>query len=300
MTTNTLAKKSAVLEQKRIDNMQWSSLSGSSNLPTDNQADNTKSPLFYLDIVSIDHDKSDVYFVNNTDETLSFAAPYELMATDAECPEVMVAANPNAPERALTYTQILPYQGVRVARQPNTFAGADLNPFIMYTMSRSSKEMWGVWRFHIAKKELVNKRCPLLWSDINKPNNVIDAKKVVDPKERPLLPPVLPIRTALYEQWCDTYDRRRARLMVAVTDVIYRYDFGIIGCYYNDMWDEFSSEAAHLVELMIQKDAGDPDDVLTIMIAVYDAAFGKGMTKIPLVVAETIYHLWLRHKRWGI
>ena len=28
--------------------------------------------------------------------------------------------------------------------------------------------------------------------------------------------------------------------------MIYRYDFGIVGCYYNDTWDEYSSEAEQI------------------------------------------------------
>lgn len=294
MTTKTYAVESEILEQKRIDNMQWSGLS---SLPMDDKLPKAKFPLFYLDTVSINDDRSDVYFVNNTDETLSFVAPYELMATDVDYPEIIVPAKPSTLNSALTYTQILPYQGVRIARQHKTFDTDSLNQFIIYTVSRGNKEMWGVWRFNIVKKELMNKTCPLLWSDISKPDNVISAKKAIDPKERPILPPVLHIREALYEQWCDTYDSHRARFMVAITDVIYRYDFGIIGCYYNDMWDEFSVEAEHIVELLIREHVSNPNDVLTIVSAVYDASFGKGINKIPLVVAEQIYSLWLGHKR---
>lgn len=297
--TSTSTLENPLFKQKRIDNVQWAGISGLSSLPMDDKFIKAKTPLFYLNTVSIGNYESDVYFVNNTDETLSFVAPYQLMATDADCPDIIVPAKPSALDTALTYTQILPYQGVRIARQHMIYDSDYLNQFIIHTISRSS-ETWGVWRFNVVEKGLINKPCPLLWQDTGKPASVTSAENLVDPKDRPILPLVLPIREALYKQWCETYDSSRARFIVAITDVIYRYDFGVVGCYYNDMWDEFSAEAEHIAEVLIREDASSPDDVLAIMTAVYDAYFGEGICKVPLLVAEQIYRLWLWHKRWVV
>lgn len=296
MTTTTLAIEGGILEQKRIDNRQWSNAVKTADHIGQTAVTKAKIPLFYLETFPIDGHSHDVYFVNNTDETLSFVAPYELMATDADLPGVTVPAKPSTCDAVLIYTQILPYQGVRIARWHGAYGSDYLNSLVIYTMSRGSKARWGVWRFEIVQQP-VDKSYPLLWQDMSTPTGVVDVKKLADPKDRPILPLVLPIREALYQQWQAIYNHHHADLIVAVTDVIYRYDFGVIGCYYNDMWDEFSSEAEHIVEVLIREGAVSPEDVLAIMTTIYDAAFGKGVSKIPLVVAEQMYHLWLKHKR---
>lgn len=85
-------------------------------------------------------------------------------------------------------------------------------------------------------------------------------------------------------------------LMIAITDAIYRYDFGIVGCYYNNNWDEYSSEAELIANLMIKSGADSVEEVLTVMIAVYDSSFGAGYTTVPKEIAEYIYGLWLMYK----
>ena len=78
--------------------------------------------------------------------------------------------------------------------------------------------------------------------------------------------------------------------------MIYRYDFGIVGCYYNDTWDEYSSEAEQIANILIKEGADSADEVLAMMTAVYDVSFGTGYTRIPMDVAERIYGLWLKYK----
>jgi len=109
-TTNTF-------EQKRIDNLNWSGVSELSELIQNDLQTKQKIPLFYLHKESIDNYEDDIYFVNNSDETLSFFAPYELMKRDSDCSEVVVAAEPSERDISLTYTDVLPKQGVRIDRQ---------------------------------------------------------------------------------------------------------------------------------------------------------------------------------------
>src|SRR5699024_12439599 len=76
-----MTKLTYQVEQKRIDNVQWSDgakLSGITALANDEKGRVRKSPLFYLETVSINNYEDDVYFVNNTDDTLSFVAPFRL------------------------------------------------------------------------------------------------------------------------------------------------------------------------------------------------------------------------------
>lgn len=289
--TNTIN----TFEQKRIDNLNWSGVSELSELIQNDLQTKQKTPLFYLHNESINNYEDDIYFVNNSDETLSFVAPYELMKRDLDCPEV-VAAEPSERDISLTYTDILPKQGVRIDRQHIIYDSDYLNQIIIYTMSRASKEMWGIWRLNVCEKGMFSSSYPLLWEEGTKPSHVVSAEKLNDPKDRPILPCVLPIRQQLYQQWAEHYDHASASLMRSITDMIYRYDFGIVGCYYNDTWDEYSSEAEQIANMLIEEGADSADEVLAMMTAVYDVSFGAGYTRIPMDVAERIYGLWLNHK----
>lgn len=283
-------------EQKRIDNLNWSGVSGLSELIQNDLQTKQKTPLFYLHNESINNYEDDIYFVNNSDETLSFVAPYELMKRDSDCSEVVVAAEPSERDISLTYTDVLPKQGVRIDRQHIIYDSDYLNQIIVYTMSRASKEMWGIWRLNVCEKGMFSSSYPLLWEEGMKPSHVVSADKLNDPKDRPILPCVLPIRQQLYQQWAEHYDHASASLMRSITDIIYRYDFGIVGCYYNDTWDEYSSEAEQIANMLIKEGADSADEVLAMMTRVYDVSFGAGYTRIPMDVAERIYGLWLNYK----
>lgn len=288
-TTNTF-------EPKRIDDMQWSGVSTLSELIQNDLQTKQKTPLFYLHNESINDYEDDIYFVNNSDETLSFVAPYELMKRDPENPEMVIAVEASERDKAFTYNDVLPKQGVKIDRQHIIYDSDYLNQIIVYTMSRASKEMWGVWRLNVWEKGLFSSSYPLLWEDGTKPSGVVSADKRNDPKDRPILPCVLPIRQQLYQQWTDHYDHMCASFMMAITDVIYRYDFGMVGCYFNHMWDEYSSEAEQIANRLIKNNADSVDDVLAMMTKVYDSSFGAGYTTVPKEVAEIIYGLWLKHK----
>ena len=283
-------------EPKRIDNLNWSGISELPELIQNDLQTKQKTPLFYLHNESIDNYEDDIYFVNNSDETLSFVAPYELMKRDLDCPEVVVAAEPNERDKSLTYTDVLPKQGVRIDRQHIIYDSDYINQIIVYTMSRASNEMWGVWHLNVCEKGLFSSAYPLLWEEGTKPSHVVSADKLNDPKDRPILPCVLPIRQQLYQQWVEHYDHASASLMRSITDMIYRYDFGIVGCYYNDTWDEYSSEAEQIANMLIKEGADSANEVLAMMTEVYDVSFGAGYTRVPMDVAERIYDLWLRHK----
>lgn len=283
-------------EPKRIDNLTWSGVSVLPDLIQNDVKTKQKTPLFYLHNESVDNYEDDIYFVNNSDETLRFVAPYELMKRDLECPEVVVAVEPSERDISLTYTDVLPKQGVRIDRQHIIYDSDYINQIIVYTMSRASKEMWGVWRLNVCEKGLFSSSSPLLWEEGIKPSHVVSADKLSEPQDLPILPCVLPIRQQLYQQWAGHYDHASAHLMRSITDMIYRYDFGIVGCYYNDNWDEYSSEAEQIANMLIKEGADSADEVLAMMTAVYDVSFGTGYTRVPMDVAEHIYGLWLRHK----
>ncbi len=280
-------------EQKRINNIIWSEVSKS----IQNSVQTKQNiPLFYLHNESINDYEDDIYFVNNSDETLSFVAPYELMKRDSDCSEVVIAVEPSERDKAFTYTDVLPKQGVKIDRQHIIYDSDYLNQIIVYTMSRASKEMWGVWRLNVCEKGMFSSSYPLLWEGGAKPSSIVSVDKLNDPKDRPILPCVLPIRQQLYQQWAEHYDDARASFMMVITDVIYRYDFGMVGCYYNHTWDEYSSEAEQIANRLIKGDADSVGNILALMAAVYDSSFGAGYTTVPKEVAEIIYDLWLRHK----
>lgn len=279
---------------KRINDMHWSGVSEVSKSIQDNVQNKQKIPMFYLHNESINNYEDDIYFVNNSNETLSFVAPYELMKRDSNNPKVVTVAEPSERDKAYTYTDVLPKQGVRIDRQHLIYDSDYLNQIIVYTMSRANKEMWGVWRLNVCEKGLFSSSYPLLFEGGTKPSLVVSAEKLNDPKDRSILPTILPIRQQLYQQWTDHYDHKCASFMISITDVIYRYDFGVVGCYFNHMWDEYSSEAEQIANRLIKNDADSVDDVLAMMTKVYDSSFGAGYTTVPKEVAEIIYGLWLR------
>ena len=70
-----------IFEQKRINNIEWldgANLAGITALANDEKGRVRKSPLFYLKSVSINNYEDDIYFVNNTEQTLHFVAPFRL------------------------------------------------------------------------------------------------------------------------------------------------------------------------------------------------------------------------------
>lgn len=282
-------------EPKRIDNISWSDTSQPSKLVQDELQTKQKTPLFYLYNESINDYEDDIYFVNNGDEILSFVAPYELMKRDLDNPERVIAVEPSERDQAFTYTDVLPKQGVKIDRQHIIYDSDDLNQIIVYTMSCASKEMWGVWRFNALEKGLFSSAYPLLWTDGSKPSAVVSADKLNDAEDRPILTPVLPLRQQLYQGWLNHYDEAHASLMLAIADAIYRYDFGIVGCYYNHNWDEYSSEAEQIINTLMREGADSADEILEIMTAVYDVSFWAGSTTVPRQVAEYVYGLWLKH-----
>ena len=286
----------STFEPKRINNLNWSGVSELSELIQNDLQTKQRTPLFYLHNESINNYEDDIYFVNNSDETLSFVDPYELMNRDSDNSEMVIAVEPSERDEAFTYTNVLPKQGVKIDRQHIIYDSDYLNQIIVYTMSRASKEMWGVWRLNALEKGLFSSSYPLLCKEGSKPSHVVSADKLNDPKFRPILPPALLIRQQLCQQWADYYDHTCANFMTAITDVIYRYDFGMVGCYYNHIWDEYSSEAEQIANLLIKGGADSADDILVLMIAVYDSSFGAGYTTVPKEVAEIIYGLWLKHK----
>lgn len=281
---------------KRIDNISWSDTSQPSEVIQNDLQTKQKIPLFYLNNEPVNDYEEDIYFVDNSDETLSFVAPYELMKRDAENSESVIVVEPSEHDKAFTYTDVLPKQGVRIDRQHIIYDSDYLNQIIVYTMSRASKAMWGVWRFSACEKGMFPSFYTLLWEDGTKPSGVVSIDKRNDPKDRPILPCVLPIRQQLYQGWSDHYDQTRASFMNAITDVIYRYDFGMVGCYYNHMWDEYSSEAEQIANRLIKEDVDSVGEVLAMITAVYDVSFGAGYTKVPKAVAEIVYDLWLAYK----
>ena len=67
-------------EKKWLDNFQWlagDKLSGITALANDEKDRVRKQPLFYLETVSVDSYEDDIYFVNNTNETLRWVAPFK-------------------------------------------------------------------------------------------------------------------------------------------------------------------------------------------------------------------------------
>ena len=120
-----MTKLTYQFEQKRIDNFKWtggSKLSGITALASNEKDRVRKMPLFYLETVSIDSYEDDIYFVNNTDETLRWVAPFkpyrnieEARATLGDISdENLNKVKLYSDDMDRLYTNVLPNQGVRI------------------------------------------------------------------------------------------------------------------------------------------------------------------------------------------
>ncbi|WP_227429240.1 hypothetical protein [Psychrobacter sp. I-STPA6b] len=281
--------------QHRINNLTWS---GQSNLSKLNHLENPtpkiKTPLFYLQTISIDNLTDDIYFVNNSEETLDFVMPCELIAKDTHgfiCPDSYAQEHIDR-----LYTDVLPMQGVKIASQHIMYDSDGLNQFIIYTISRADSERWGVWRFNDVIHGTLSGASPLLWSDLRKPSTIVSADRLNDPNDRPILPLTFDTRHDCKQNWLSKYSPSQTDFMLAITDVFYRHDFGPVGCYFNHAWDEYSSEAEAVALALIknhkQQIIDNPNTVKKTISQIFDKNFFKDCCHIPEQVAQEVYQLF--------
>ena len=280
-----MTKLTYQFEQKRIDNMQWShgaKLSGITALASDEKGRVRKSPLFYLETVSINNYEDDVYFVNNTDDTLSFVAPFRLCRNIDEARAKLGDVNVENVEKVKLYsddmdrlyTDILPKQGVRIGSIHIIYDSDALMQWFISVPYKSIDTHYGIWRFNIVEKGGIGGSYPLLWEDFSKPSHVVSSECVTERDEMPIEPSLYEERCWVLEQFIEQYGVADAIFILAINDVLYRYCVG-----WSAPYNESDIQAKDIARKLKEQKPKDAEAVKAIVQAVYDFWFDKGFAK---------------------
>lgn len=280
-----MTKLTYQFEQKRIDNMQWShgaKLSGITALASDEKGRVRKSPLFYLETVSINNYEDDVYFVNNTDDTLSFVAPFRLCRDIDEARAKLGDVNVENVEKVklysddmdCLYTDVLPKQGVRIGSIHIIYDSDALMQWFISVPYKGVDTHYGIWRFNIVEKGGIGGSYPLLWGDFSKPSHVVSSECVTERDEMPIEPSLYEERCWVLEQFIEQYGVADAIFILAINDVLYRYCVG-----WSAPYNESDIQAKDIARKLKGQKPKDAEAVKAIVQAVYDFWFDKGFAK---------------------
>ena len=294
-----MTKLTYQFEQKRIDDMQWSDgakLSGITALANDEKGRVRNSPLFYLETVSINNYEDDVYFVNNTDDTLSFVAPFRLCRNinDARAKLGDVSAE-NVEKVKLysddidrLYTDVLPKQGVRIGSMHIIYDSDALMQWFINVPYKGVNTHYGIWQFNVVKKGGIGGSYPLLLQDFSKPSNVVSSDCVTERDELPIEPLLYDERCSVLEQFIEQYGVADAIFILAINDVLYRYCVG-----WSAPYNESDIQAKDIARKLTEQKPKDTEAVKAIVQAVYDFWFNKGFAKnISMPACEEILSLY--------
>ena len=280
-----MTKLTYQFEQKRIDNMQWShgaKLSGITALASDEKGRVRKSPLFYLETVSINNYEDDVYFVNNTDDTLSFVAPFRLCRNIDEARAKLGDVSVENVEKVklysddmdCLYTDVLPKQGVRIGSIHIIYDSDALMQWFISVPYKGVDTHYGIWRFNIVEKGGIGGSYPLLWEDFSKPSHVVSSECVTERDEMPIEPSLYEERCWVLEQFIEQYGVADAIFILAINDVLYRYCVG-----WSAPYNESDIQAKYIARKLKEQKPKDAEAVKAIVQAVYDFWFDKGFAK---------------------
>lgn len=304
--TTTMTKYT--FEQNRIDDIQWSGVSEHLSVPSllnNGESLTQKTPLFYLKSISINNHDKDIYFVNNSEQTLRFVAPFELyqsinnIATKtAEITKTVERghsavhnAKLYADDMPRLYTEVLPHQGVRIGCS-HLMADSALMQWVIQVPYKSIDSHYAIWRFNVLEKDGIGDSYPLLWDDFSKPEQLVSCEYSSKHGEMPIEPSIYELRCWLLEQLIEQFGESEAIFIVAINDVLYRYCIGWSAPYIES--DIQAKDIAHKLQQLKPIDA---KAVKTIVQAVYDFWFDKGFAKNiseqACLEMFDLYHAWI-------
>lgn len=300
----TIAKYS--FEQNRIDDIQWagvSRLSSLPSLPNDGKSPPLKTPLFYLTTVSINDYEDDIYFINNTDQTLHFVAPFKLYRNLDEAN----AKLGDVSDRNLNkvkfysddidrlYTDVLPNQGVRIDRTHIIYDSDYLIQHFIQVPFRGLNTHYGIWRFNVVEKGGIGQTYPLLWDDFSKPSHMVSCDCVFERGDMPIEPSVYEERCWVLDNLTQSLGVANAIFVLAINDVLYRYCVG-----WSAPYNESDIQAKDIARKLQKLKPNDADTVKEIVQAVYDFWFNEGFAKNISMEACTeildLYKAWIANK----
>lgn len=292
-----------VFEQNRIDDVQWSGVSRLSSLPSlpdDGKSPPLKTPLFYLKSVSINAYEDDVYFVNNTEQTLHFVAPFKLYKnlTDANAKlgdvndKNVHKAKLYADDMDRLYTDVLPNQGVRIGSTHIIYDSDALRQWFIQVPFKAVDAHYAMWLFNVVEKGGVGEAYPLLWDNFGKPTHMVSCQCLTERADMPIEPSVYEERCWVFDRLIESLGIADALFVLAINDILYRYCVGW-SAPYNES-DIQAKDIAHKLQKLKPKDA---QAVRAIVQSVYDFWFNEGFAKNISVEACTelfdLYQEWM-------
>ena len=288
-----------IFEKKRIDNVKWagvSRLSSLPSLPNDGKSPLLKIPLFYLTSVSINDYEDDIYFVNNTDQTLHFVAPFKLYQNlneaGAKLGDVSVE-NLNkvtfySNDMDRLYTDVLPNQGVRIDSTHIIYDSDYLIQHFIHVPFKGLDTHYGIWRFNVVEKGGIDQSYPLLWDDFSKPSHMVSCDCMSERGEIPIEPSVYEERCWVLDSLIQSLGVTNAIFILAINDVLYRYCVG-----WSAPYNESDIQAKDIAHKLQELKPNDADAVKEIIQDVYDFWFNKGFAKnIPVEACAEILDLY--------
>lgn len=272
-------------EKKRIHDVQWSGVSRLSSLlslPNDGKSPPLKTPLFYLTTVSLNDYEDDIYFINNTDQTLSFVAPFKLYRNlnDARVKLGDVSdrnvhnAKLYADDMDRLYTDVLPNQGVRIGSIHIIYDSDELMQWFIHVPFKGSDTHYAIWRFNVVEKGGIGQTYPLLWDDFSKPSHMVSCDCVSERGDMPIEPSVYEERCWVFDRLIESVGVADALFVLAINDVLYRYCVG-----WSAPYNESDIQAKDIAHKLQELKPNDADSVKEIVQAVYDFWFNEGFAK---------------------
>ena len=280
-----MTKLAYQFEQKRLDNMQWSDgskLSGITALTNDEKGRVRKQPLFYLETVSIDSYEDDIYFVNNTNETLSWVAPFKPYRNITEAraklgdvsDENLRKVTLYSDDMDRLYTNVLPNQGVRIGSTHIMYDSDAMMQWFIHVPYKGPDTHYAIWQFNIVEKGGIRGTYPLLWDDFSKPSHMVSCDCLFEQAD-------MPIEVNIYEERCTMLDRligsfgvSNAIFILAINDVLYRYGVG-----WSAPYSESDIQAQDIAMKLIEQKPENAKAVKAVVQAVYDFWFNEGFAK---------------------
>ena len=288
-----------IFEKKRIDNVQWSGVSRLSSLPSlpnDGKSPPLKIPLFYLTSVSVNDYEDDIYFVNSTDQTLHFVAPFKLYRNlneaGAKLGDVSVENLDKvkfyADNMESLYTDVLPNQGVRIGSYHIMYDSDELIQHFIHVPFKGLDTHYGIWRFNVVEKGGIGGSYPLLWDDFSKLSHMVSCDCMSERGDMPIEPSVYEERCWVLDSLIQSLGVTDAIFILAINDVLYRYCVG-----WSAPYNESDIQAKDIARKLQELKPSDTDAVEEIIQAVYDFWFNEGFAKnIPVEACAEILDLY--------
>jgi len=286
-------------EQKRLDNFKWSGgskLSGLTSLASDEKGRIRKQPLFYLETVSIDNYEDDIYFVNNTDETLRFVAPFKPYRNIIEAGTKLGDTSDKNVQRAQLYSHsmdsvyqdVLPNQGVRIGSTHIMYDSDAMMQWFIHVPYKGLDTHYAIWQFNVVEKGGVSGAYSLLWEDFSKPSHMVSCDCLCEQFDMPIEVSIYEERCAMLERLIGSFGVSNAIFILAINDVLYRYSVG-----WSAPYSESDIQAQDIAMKLTAQNPENIEAVKAIVQAVYDFWFNEGFAKnISMQACEEFLSLY--------